>query len=136
MANASVAYRWSIPLTTSVTLRYAGPSFDDAANDIKLGGYVLADLRASYALKIAWRSMRAWKISPVSTTRRSINTERWADRRTPECAPLSRHSGLNAGAQPQERQAAGIAVTQHIPCRGAVKQRILRDAPGGLPAMC
>jgi vitamin B12 transporter len=51
MANASLVYRWSKPLTTSVTLRYAGPSFDDAANDIKLGGYVLADLRASYALR-------------------------------------------------------------------------------------
>jgi vitamin B12 transporter len=33
-----------------VTLRYAGPSYNDAADDIKLGGYVLADVRASYAL--------------------------------------------------------------------------------------
>lgn len=49
-ANASAVYRWRAPLTTSVTLRYAGPSYNDAANDIKLGGYVLADLRASYAL--------------------------------------------------------------------------------------
>jgi vitamin B12 transporter len=49
-ANASAVYRWSVPLTTSVTLRYAGPSYDDAANDIKLGGYVLADVRASYAV--------------------------------------------------------------------------------------
>jgi vitamin B12 transporter len=49
-ANASAAYRWSVPLTTSVTLRYAGPSYNDAADDIKLGGYVLADVRASYAL--------------------------------------------------------------------------------------
>ena len=49
-ANASAVYRWNVPLTTSVTLRYAGPSYDDAANDIKLGGYVLADVRASYAL--------------------------------------------------------------------------------------
>ena len=49
-ANASTVYRWNVPLTTSVTLRYAGPSYDDAANDIKLGGYVLADVRASYAL--------------------------------------------------------------------------------------
>ena len=49
-ANASAVYRWNVPLTTSVTLRYAGPSYNDAANDIKLGGYVLADVRASYAL--------------------------------------------------------------------------------------
>ncbi|HTV96037.1 MAG TPA: TonB-dependent receptor [Steroidobacteraceae bacterium] len=49
-ANVSAVYRWSAPLTTIVSLRYAGPSFDDAANEIKLGGYVLADLRASYAL--------------------------------------------------------------------------------------
>jgi vitamin B12 transporter len=34
-----------------VTLRYAGPSFNDAPNAIKLGGYVLVDLRASYALR-------------------------------------------------------------------------------------
>ena len=49
-ANASAAYRWRVPLTTSVTLRYAGPSYNDAANDIRLGGYVLADVRASYAV--------------------------------------------------------------------------------------
>jgi vitamin B12 transporter len=49
-ANASAVYRWSAPLTTSVTLRYAGPSYNDVANDIKLGGYVLADVRASYAV--------------------------------------------------------------------------------------
>jgi vitamin B12 transporter len=50
MANASAAYRWTLPLTTSVTARYAGPSYDDSANQIKLGGYVLVDLRASYAV--------------------------------------------------------------------------------------
>lgn len=49
-ANASAIYRRAAPLTMSVMLRYAGPSFDDQANDIKLGGYVLVDLRASYAL--------------------------------------------------------------------------------------
>ena len=31
--------------------RYAGRSYDDAANRIALGGYVLVDLRMSYALK-------------------------------------------------------------------------------------
>jgi vitamin B12 transporter len=50
MANASAAYRWNLPLTTSVTARYAGPSYDDSADQIKLGGYVLVDLRASYAV--------------------------------------------------------------------------------------
>ena len=49
-ANASAVYRWSAPLTTSVSLRYAGPSYNDPANDIRLGGYVLVDLRASYTL--------------------------------------------------------------------------------------
>ena len=50
MANASAAYRWTAPLTTSVTVRYAGPSYDDSANQIKLGGYVLVDLRVAYAV--------------------------------------------------------------------------------------
>jgi vitamin B12 transporter len=48
MANVSAAYRWAAPLTTSVAVRYAGPSYDDTANQIKLGGYVLVDLRAAY----------------------------------------------------------------------------------------
>ena len=48
MANVSAAYRWTAPLTTSVAVRYAGPSYDDTANQIKLGGYVLVDLRAAY----------------------------------------------------------------------------------------
>jgi len=50
-AYVSLSYRWSVPLTTSISSRYAGPSFDDQANDIKLGGYVLVDLRLSYALR-------------------------------------------------------------------------------------
>ena len=33
-----------------MAVRYAGPSYDDAANQIKLGGYVLVDLRAAYAV--------------------------------------------------------------------------------------
>ena len=48
MGNVSAAYRWTAPLTTSVAARYAGPSYDDTANQIKLGGYVLVDLRAAY----------------------------------------------------------------------------------------
>jgi vitamin B12 transporter len=50
-ANASAVYRWGVPLTTIVSLRYAGPSYDDSANEIRLGGYVLVDLRASYVLR-------------------------------------------------------------------------------------
>jgi vitamin B12 transporter len=50
MANVSAAYRWSSPLTTSLSARYAGPSYDDSANEIKLGGYVLVDARVSYAV--------------------------------------------------------------------------------------
>jgi vitamin B12 transporter len=50
-ANASATYRWPSQLSTTVATRYAGPSYDDAANDIKLGGYVLVDLRVSYALR-------------------------------------------------------------------------------------
>jgi vitamin B12 transporter len=50
MMNLSATYRWTAPLTTGVAARYAGPSYDDTANQIKLGGYVLIDLRASYAV--------------------------------------------------------------------------------------
>ena len=50
-ANASASYRWPGQLTTSVVLRYAGPSFDEAENQIALGGYVLVDLKLSYALR-------------------------------------------------------------------------------------
>lgn len=48
-ANISATYRWA-PLSSNIAVRYAGPSFDDAANERKLGGYVLVDLRLSYAL--------------------------------------------------------------------------------------
>jgi vitamin B12 transporter len=37
-------------LSTSLQARYAGPSYDDSANQIKLGGYVLVDLRVAYAV--------------------------------------------------------------------------------------
>ncbi|MBV8306860.1 MAG: TonB-dependent receptor [Gammaproteobacteria bacterium] len=45
--NAAVTYLWPIKLSTALALRYSGPSFDDAANQIRLGGYVLLDFRAS-----------------------------------------------------------------------------------------
>ncbi len=50
-ANLLTTYRWPFRLTTDVAVRYGGRSFDDAANDIALGGYVLVDLRLSYAVK-------------------------------------------------------------------------------------
>jgi vitamin B12 transporter len=50
-ANASVTYRWPFQLSTDVAVRYGGRSFDDAANQIALGGYVLVDLRLSYAVQ-------------------------------------------------------------------------------------
>jgi vitamin B12 transporter len=49
-ANLLVTYRWPFRLSTDVAVRYGGRSFDDAANQIALGGYVLVDLRASYSL--------------------------------------------------------------------------------------
>ena len=51
LGNASVTYRWPWHLSTSVAARYAGRSFDDAANQVPLGGYVLLDLRFSYTLE-------------------------------------------------------------------------------------
>jgi vitamin B12 transporter len=50
LANASATYEWPFRLNTQVALRYSGPSFDDAANEIRLGGYVLVDLRASWPI--------------------------------------------------------------------------------------
>jgi vitamin B12 transporter len=49
-ANASAAYQWPVGLKTLVDVRYASRSFDDAENLIAMGGYVLYDLKASYAL--------------------------------------------------------------------------------------
>jgi vitamin B12 transporter len=46
-ANATATYIWPFRLSTTLALRYSGPSYDDAANQIPLGGYVLLDFRAS-----------------------------------------------------------------------------------------
>ena len=48
LANLEAAYRWPAGLTTTVALRYAGDSFDDAANLNRNKGYALVDLRAAY----------------------------------------------------------------------------------------
>ncbi|MGN6375643.1 MAG: TonB-dependent receptor plug domain-containing protein [Sphingomonas sp.] len=44
--NASLTYRWPFGLTTAVAVRWAGHSFDDAANTRRLDAYTLVDLRA------------------------------------------------------------------------------------------
>jgi vitamin B12 transporter len=48
--NADVSYVWPFRLSTALAMRYSGPSFDDAANTIRLGGYVLLDIRTSYPI--------------------------------------------------------------------------------------
>jgi vitamin B12 transporter len=50
-ANASVTYHWPSLLSTTIALRYAGPSFDEAITPIWLGGYVVGDLRVSYPIR-------------------------------------------------------------------------------------
>jgi vitamin B12 transporter len=45
--NATVSYLWPVRLSTALAVRYSGPSFDDAANQLRLGGYVLLDFRTS-----------------------------------------------------------------------------------------
>jgi vitamin B12 transporter len=45
--NATLSYVWPLRLNTDLAVRYSGPSFDDAANQIRLGGYVLVDFRTS-----------------------------------------------------------------------------------------
>jgi vitamin B12 transporter len=50
VANASASYLWQGGLTTSVSIHYAGASFDNAANTVRLKSYTLVDLRAAYPL--------------------------------------------------------------------------------------
>lgn len=45
-ANGSISYRWPLDISTAVAVRWAGHSFDDAANLTRLAGYTLVDLRA------------------------------------------------------------------------------------------
>jgi vitamin B12 transporter len=47
-ANAEASYAWPIKLTTAVAVRYAGASYNDAANTLLLKAYTLVDVRASY----------------------------------------------------------------------------------------
>ena len=49
-ANLSADYKGFDRFDLSASLRYAGESFDDAANTLRLKSYVLVDLRAAYPL--------------------------------------------------------------------------------------
>ena len=42
---------WPIKLRTTAAVRYAGQSFDDDADTIRLKAYTLLDLRGSYPLR-------------------------------------------------------------------------------------
>ena len=47
-ANLSATYVWPFRLSTTVAVQYAGESFDNASNSVRLAPYTLVDLRASY----------------------------------------------------------------------------------------
>ncbi len=47
VANFDIAYVWPFKLRTELAVRYAGDSFNDAANRTRLKAYALVDLRAS-----------------------------------------------------------------------------------------
>jgi vitamin B12 transporter len=47
LGNATATYVWPFRLSTALALRYSGPTYDDVANTLPLGGYVLLDFRAS-----------------------------------------------------------------------------------------
>lgn len=49
-ANLTLGYVWPFGLSTSVAVRHAGDSFDNASNAARLDGYTLVDLRASYPI--------------------------------------------------------------------------------------
>jgi vitamin B12 transporter len=49
--NLSLSYRWPVRVSSTVAVRYGGRDFDDAADSIALGGYVLVDLRVAYQLQ-------------------------------------------------------------------------------------
>ena len=46
--NVTGDYRWAFGLTTGATITHVSGSFDNAANTVRLGDYVLVDLRASF----------------------------------------------------------------------------------------
>jgi vitamin B12 transporter len=48
--SALIDYRWGFGLETGATLTHVGASFENAANSVRLPGYVLADIRAAYPI--------------------------------------------------------------------------------------
>ena len=50
-ANVSAAYTFPFRLKAALAVRHAGRSFDDAANTVRVKGYTLVDVRASYPLR-------------------------------------------------------------------------------------
>ncbi|WGM31160.1 TonB-dependent receptor [Brevundimonas sp. NIBR11] len=49
-ANLVIGYEWPFGLSTSVAVRHAGDSFDNASNATRLEGYTLVDLRAAFPI--------------------------------------------------------------------------------------
>jgi vitamin B12 transporter len=49
-ATALIDYRWAFGLETGATVTHVGASFDNASNSRKVQGYVLADVRAAFAI--------------------------------------------------------------------------------------
>jgi len=48
--NVTGDYRWPFGLSTGATISHVSGSFDNAANSVRLGGYVLVDIRAAMPL--------------------------------------------------------------------------------------
>lgn len=48
--SALIDYRWPFGLSTGATIAHVGDSYDNAANTVRLDGYVLVDLRAALPL--------------------------------------------------------------------------------------
>ena len=49
-ANLSADYAWPLDISTGVTVRYVGDTFDNAGNTFVLQDYTLVDLRASWTI--------------------------------------------------------------------------------------
>lgn len=52
--NATLSYTWPIKLLTAVAVRYAGDTFDDAANSAVLRDYAVVDIRLSLPIGPLW----------------------------------------------------------------------------------
>jgi vitamin B12 transporter len=50
LANVDIGYVWPIKLRTDLAVRYAGDSYNEASNTIRLKAYTLVDIRASYPI--------------------------------------------------------------------------------------